>query len=477
MKLLTGKGGLVRVLPVFEETQALKEADELFSYLKKNEFFKGSCGEVYTGLAHDGKHTIILGLGKEEELSYETIKEAFYSLNKEFMKFKVKSANMDIIEKEGMCPWKIALSIAQGLIHAEYAFEKYIGEKKLKPSLEEFYLISKDEEATKQAFEEAENIMEGVFLARDLTNEPAIVMTPKKLADTAREELEGLGVKVRVYSKKEIEELGMEAFLSVAKGSSNEPQFIVMEYLEAGDEETIALVGKGLTYDTGGYSLKPSGSMETMFTDMAGSAAVIGTMKAIAKSKLKKNVVALVAACENSVNGEAYKPGDIIGSMAGKTIEVNNTDAEGRLTLADALYFAATEVKADKIIDVATLTGACVMALSDVATGAITNDQEFLGELIEASKKAGEHVWELPNLKEFHGRVKGKRADLSNTAHGPRGAGTITAGLFLSHFVEDKPWVHLDIAGTSYLDTARGYLPQGASGIPVQTLYNLVKYY
>ncbi len=220
--------------------------------------------------------------------------------------------------------------------------------------------------------------------------------------------------------------------------------------------------------------MKPSTSMDTMFTDMAGAATVIGgALKSIAKSNLKKNVVGIIAACENLISGGAYKPGDIIGSMSGKTIEVLNTDAEGRLTLADALWYAVKEVKADKVVDLATLTGACIVALGNITTGAIANNEKLMEEVMEASNIAGEPIWQLPSSSEYKELIKGDFADLKNT--GGRGAGTITAGLFLEEFVDNTPWVHLDIAGTSYADKATGYLPKGATGVHVKTLYYLVK--
>ncbi|NMA83571.1 MAG: leucyl aminopeptidase, partial [Epulopiscium sp.] len=290
----------------------------------------------------------------------------------------------------------------------------------------------------------------------------------------AKAELEAVGIQVEIYGRDQIEELGMEAFLAVTEGSAEEPQFIVMTWNgEPNSDKKMALVGKGLTFDSGGYSLKPSAGMETMNTDMAGAASVIGAMKALALSKVEKNVVGIIAACENLISGAAYKPGDIIGSMSGKTIEVLNTDAEGRLTLADALWYAVKEVKADEVIDIATLTGACVVALADINTGAITNNESLMNEVKNAAEIAGEPVWELPTNDDYKELIKGTFGDLKNT--GGRGAGTITAGLFLQEFVDDTPWVHLDIAGTSHLSTARGYLPKGATGVPVKTLYYLVK--
>ena len=267
--------------------------------------------------------------------------------------------------------------------------------------------------------------------------------------------------------------MGLKAYLSVAQGSDKAPHFIVMNY--AGDPDSsykTALVGKGLTYDSGGYSLKPSNSMKTMQSDMGGSATVIGAMHAIAQKKLKVNVVAVVAACENLLSGKAYKPGDIIGSLAGKTIEVDNTDAEGRLTLADAVYYATHELKADRVIDLATLTGACLIALGDEYTGLVTNNADFIQELKDAAQKAGEKIWELPTSKHFEKQNESKVADIKNT--GGRLAGTITADMFVGAFVDgDKPWIHMDIAGTAWLDNAYSYLPAGGTGIHVKTLTKL----
>lgn len=476
MKISIGKGGQVKVLLAFKGSKTLDEAPELFNYLVEKELFKGTCGEIYSDLSLNGSNTIILGLGEEEKLNFESLRKAFYNLGKELMKLKIESAEVSVAKFKDLCYRKTNIAIVEGLLQSEYAFEKYLTEKKVKPSVKDFYLdiVEGQDDLVGEAIEEANIIVEGIFLARDLVNERAIVMTPKKLASVAKEELEAVGVKVEVLGREEIEKLDMKAFLAVAEGSEEEPQFIVMNWNGgAKNDETIALVGKGLTYDSGGYSLKPSASMDTMFCDMGGAGSVIGAMKSIAKAKVKKNVVAIVAACENLISGGAYKPGDIIGSMAGKTIEVLNTDAEGRLTLADALWYAATVVKADKIVDVATLTGACVVALGNITTGAVSNNDDFMADVKKASELAGEHTWQLPSNDEYREALKGSFADLANVTTG--GAGTITAGLFLEEFVNDIPWVHLDIAGTAYISKGRGYLPKGATGIPVNTLYNLVK--
>ena len=304
--------------------------------------------------------------------------------------------------------------------------------------------------------------MSGVFFSRDLVNERAEYLYPETLANIASKELSALGVEVEVYDEKQCEELGLKGLLAVGRASDRKPRFIVMKYLNnPEDSEVIGLVGKGVTYDTGGYSIKQTAnSMDIMHCDMGGAGTVIGTMKLVATRKLKTNVIAIVGACENMIAGGSYKPGDIISTLSGKTVEVLNTDAEGRITLADSVYYATEKLKVSKVIDLATLTGACLVALAEFYTGAVTNNQEFFNELSKAAKEAGERVWQMP-------------ADVKNT--GGRLGGTITAGLFIENFVaNDVPWVHLDIAGTAYLSKAEKYLPKGATGVHVKTLYNLL---
>lgn len=478
MNFNIGQGGNVKIIPVFKGTENVENASELYSYLKEKELFEGNLGEIYSSISYKGDNVLLLGLGEVEKLTIDFLRNAFFKASKELMKLKVESVEVVLPTLEKLCYKETITAVVEGMLQSEYSFEKYLTRKKINLSIKTVYINvvnGKEDEAT-EAIEEANNLIEGIFLARNLVNEPAIQMTPEALALSAKEELEGLGVVVDIFGKEKIKELGMEAFLAVAEGSDKEPQFIIMNYNGDSDsDKKLALVGKGLTYDSGGYCIKPPASMDTMHSDMAGSASVIGVMKSIAKSKFKKNVVGIIAACENMISGGAYKAGDIIGSMSGKTIEVANTDAEGRLTLADALWYAAKVVKADKIVDIATLTGACVVALGNINTGAVTNNESLMNDIKKASELAGEPVWELPNNDEYKELYKGKFADLKNT--GGRGAGAITAGLFLGEFVGDTPWVHLDIAGTSYDSKGRSYLPQGATGVPVKTLYYLVKEY
>lgn len=475
MEILVGKGGDVEVILVFKDTKNVSNGQELHDYLTSKELFKGNLGDTYSDVSPKGENIVFIGLGEKDKLNIESLRKVFFKVAKELNRIKIESAFVTLDEFEGIPTNEISLAISEGLLQAEYNFEKYLSEKKTSLTLKQFYLnIADNKDDVEKGIKEANNIIKGIFLARDLVNEPAMVMTPKKLANTAKEELEAVGVEVEILGRDEIEALNMKAFLSVSKGSANEPQFIVMKWNgDKSSNEKLALVGKGLTYDSGGYSLKPTSSMVTMKTDMAGSASVIGVMKTIALSGVVKNVVGVVAACENLISGEAYKPGDVIGSMSGKTIEVLNTDAEGRITLADSLYYAATVIKADKIVDIATLTGGCVVAFGDVNTGAVTNNQELMDTVIEASKLAGEPMWQLPTNDEYKEALKGTIGDLKNSTGGS--ASALTAGLFLQEFVNDTPWVHLDIAGTSDLEKPRGYLPKGATGVPVKTLYNLAK--
>ena len=473
MKFKLGQDANVTVVNVLKNDKQIKD-NKLLSSLKEKEVFQGKKNEVYVDYHPTEESTIYLGLGELENLTVDDVRKAYHKVGKTLMKYKVEEVNVDAdLFEKNLEDYSKAL--VEGLLQSEAVFDKYLTKKKVKPTVNTVYLKENKALDQKAVIQEMEAVYKGITITRNLVNERAMNMYPEVLAKSAKSILEQVGVKVKVLDVKEIEKLEMEALLSVGRGSHRHPKFIVMEYNGNPDsDEKTALVGKGITYDSGGYSIKPSKSMDTMFCDMGGAGTVIGSMYAIAKNKVKQNVVALVAAAENLIDGNAYKPGDIIGSMSKKTIEVLNTDAEGRLTLADALWYAKTVVKADEIIDIATLTGACIAALGNLTTGAVTNNSKLMNEVIEASKQAGEPVWQLPATDDYREMVKSDYADLVNTSKG-NGAGTITAGLFLENFVEDTPWVHLDIAGTAYYSSARSYLPQGATGVQVKTLYNLIK--
>ncbi|MGL4762749.1 MAG: leucyl aminopeptidase [Sarcina sp.] len=467
------------VVPFFEGELNCKKAEVKASLKRAEEkgTFKGAKSEVLVLniQAKDGsiKDVVALGLGKKEEVTVDEMRKAFSKAARQLKTLKVENAKVCLGNVEVENADEFAKGIVEGMILGYYKFDKFMTKKSEAKDLT--VNVSEDLASAKETFEEALMLAEGTIIARDLVNEPANIMVPAMLAQEAVNCGKKYGFEVEVKGLEEIKALGMEAFLSVAKGSVHEPKLIVMRY--NGDSENLnkkqGLVGKGLTFDTGGYSLKPSTSMDTMKSDMGGSAAVIGAMSIIAERKLKKNVVAVVASCENAISGEAYKPGDIIGSMGGKNIEILNTDAEGRLTLIDAVNYIIEKEDVDSVVDIATLTGAVLVALGNTTTGVLANNDEFYSQLEEASKSTGEFVWRLPITQEYKEMNKSKVADLKNI--GGKFAGSITAGLFIGEFVQDKPWMHLDIAGTSWTDASMPYSEIGATGEGARLLYELVK--
>lgn len=475
MKFKVGTEGQVKIFTVAKD-QKIEGYEELMNYLAEKEIFSGKKGELYSDIVYRGQNIILVGLGEEKDINLEEVRKQFNKVAKELISKKIDTANIKHVRLPGLCYKKTAMAIAEGMLNAEYNWDKYKTDAKEAFEVKEVTLevtVPGKEDKIAEGLIEMVNLQEGVVLARDLVNEPSEYLYPETLAETADIELTPLGVEVEILDKEQIEELGMHAFLAVARGSAKEPKLIVMRYRGAeGSEDILGLVGKGLTYDSGGYAIKTTAGMTGMHTDMGGSGAVIGAMKAIAKNGLKKNVTAVVAACENMIDGSAYKNGDIIKTMQGKTVEVLSTDAEGRLTLADAIYYAVTKENVSSVVDVATLTGAVIMALGSHYIGAVTNDQDTMDRIKKASEIGGEKVWQLPADDDYREMIKSDRADLKNSV--PGGAGSITAGLFLENFVEGKPWVHMDIAGTAS-NPAKGYRAAGATGWPVKTLYYYVK--
>lgn len=318
----------------------------------------------------------------------------------------------------------------------------------------------------------ARALSQATLTARDLVNEPSNVLTPRELATRAQNLASKYGFEIEVHGSDWIVEQGLHAYWSVAKGSDEEPQFIVMRYFNAPEnDEVLGLIGKGMCYDSGGYAIKPASSMVEMHTDMGGSAAVIGAISTLAALKAPVNVVAIVAACENMISGHAYKNGDIIPSLSGKYIEVGNTDAEGRLTLADALTYAWKKEGATKLVDIATLTGAAIVALGYHYTAVLSDTPDMWSNLEQASAICGDKVWQLPCDDEYAAQNRSDVADIKNVGTGgPGGAGTITAGMFVRTFAGERPFMHLDIAATSWLKSDGEFYPQGASGVGAELL-------
>jgi len=327
----------------------------------------------------------------------------------------------------------------------------------------------------KEAAVRAQTISRAVYLTRNLVSMPSNELTPARLAGEAKALAKRYrGLSVRILEAREMERLGMNALLGVARGSRESPKLIVMSYRGADRKQRpLALVGKAITFDSGGISLKPAEKMEEMKSDMAGGAAVLGTLQAVAELKMPVNLVGIVPATENLPDGGAYKPGDILRTMSGKTVEVLNTDAEGRLILADALHYAQ-RYNPEAIIDIATLTGACVVALGNQVTGMMGTDEKLKELIRKAAEETGELVWELPLWENYQEMVKSDVADLKNSAG--REGGAISAAAFLSKFADPVPWVHLDIAGPAWLTKDRPYQPKGASGIGVRLFVKFLQY-
>lgn len=441
---------------------------ELIEKLVEKNDFKCRKGEILpVTYLENGEiiDIIYAGAGKKEDFTKKDYRETLYNVLKELKgDISIWSPSSELADAE---------LLAEVAAHINYDFDKY-REKKAedKKNRKELNVELYSEE--KKSLAEIDALIKATDICKDLVNEQAEILTPKKLAELAEGYGEKFGFEVEILDEKKAKKLGMEAFLSVARASINKPYVIVMRY--AGDKDsdyTYGLVGKGLTYDTGGLSLKPTDSMFNMKDDMGGSATVIGAMCAIAKNKLKKNVIAVVAACENAMGNNAYRPGDIIPSMSGKYIEIVNTDAEGRLTLADAMTYIVTKEKVSEIVDVATLTGAIVVALGSAATGVFTNRKEMFEKLDRASENWFEVYWQMPLLPEYKKAVKSDVASLKNS--GGRWGGACSAASFLEEFCEGLPWMHIDIAGTAYLDAPSFYYKKGATGVGVKTLYSYIK--
>ena len=343
-------------------------------------------------------------------------------------------------------------------------------------TLQEMIIAEQDAskfDAIQHGIDRGRAIAEGTNFARDLINEPANTLTPARLAEHATEIATRHGLGINVLGDDEMRELGMNALLAIGQGSNEPSRLIVMRYNGNPDsEEVLGLIGKGITFDTGGYTLKPPASMETMKTDMGGAGAVLGAMDAIARLKPKANIVAVIPSAENMVSGNAVKPGDVVVSMNGKSIEIVNTDAEGRVVLADAFTYAIRKCGVTKMVDIATLTGAISVALGRQMCGLFSNDIDFAAEVKEAFHRTGERAWELPMVEEYINSFASQIADMKNA--GNRDGGSITAALILREFVENTPWVHLDIAGVARdLDGASELSPKGATGFGVRTLVEL----
>ena len=431
--------------------------------------FAGRSDESITLVAAQPKKVTLVGLGKET-LTIRALRAAFYAAAK--IARKQRDSHIAVVVGSSLptvsddAATRIA---ADHLSHADYRYDAYLTPKKdEKPIAISATLVPIGEVDAKRAKaldREARAIAAGVRTVRDLANAPGNEMTPTRLGQRAEEVAKAHGVKCTVYDKRAIEKMKMGGLLAVNKGSDEEPRFIVLEYNPKGAISHVALVGKGITFDSGGISIKPAEKMEEMKFDMCGAAAVIGTIQAASMLGLDVRITGVIASTENLPGGSAYKPGDIIRAMSGKTIEIVNTDAEGRVILADALHYASQQ-KPDHILDYATLTGACVVALGSEAAGLFSNNDELAHKLIACGEETGERLWRLPEWDEYKELIRSDWADMKNS--GGRWGGAISAALFLKEFVDCPSWAHLDIAGTAYAEHENPREARGATGAGVR---------
>lgn len=432
------------------------------------------------------KRLLLVGLGKLESLSLEKIRRGASLSVKTAASHKAASVGLMEPDPEILATTPLAetslesvgVALAEGAALGAYRYDRYLSDKDKNSALKQFLVLSNNSgrlESLQKGIRFAQIVCEGTYLARDLANAPGNEIYPETLARQAVLAGRKTGFRVAVLDERKIRSLKMGGLLGVSQGSAQPPRFIIMEHNGRNRRmPTVVLVGKGVTFDAGGISIKPAQGMAEMKMDMSGAAAVIGTMYSAARLQLPLRMIGLIPATENLLGGAAMKPGDILTHHGGKTSEVDNTDAEGRLILADALSFAS-KYKPDLVIDLATLTGACVVALGSVATGMMGNDQTMMDRLKDAGERTYERVWQLPLYEEYEKLIKSDIADVKNV--GGRWAGAITGALFLKKFIGSYKWIHLDIAGTAMLEEAHEYLPKGGSGVGVRLLVDFLRHW
>jgi leucyl aminopeptidase len=448
--------------------------------------FKATANETLllhspVGLA--AKRLLLVGLGKAHKVNVHDVRRGAGTAVRFAKPRTIREIAITVPDYELLPPGPCIRAIAEGAILADFDPDTYRSDRKdqsvyavqiLAPLPE----TSDDKSIAELAFQEGHIIAESQNWARSQVNEPGNVLPPTVLGERAAEMAKKVGLKCEVYSTEKLHELKMGAFWAVAQGSEQPPALIVTTYEPEGtptDGPVLGLIGKGITFDTGGISIKPSDGMEKMKYDMAGGAAMLGAMRAIALLKPKVKVISVVCSAENMPSGKAYRPGDIVTAMSGKTIEVMNTDAEGRMVLADGLHYAK-QLGVTHLIDAATLTGACVVALGMVNAGAFSNNDETYAHFADAIKISGDKFWRLPEEDEYRDQIKSQIADIMNTG-GSRWGGATTAAMFLKEFVGETPWIHLDIAGVAWLEEQKSWMAKGPTGTPVRSLVEWVKSY
>ncbi|MGH0038026.1 MAG: leucyl aminopeptidase [Myxococcota bacterium] len=446
---------------------------------------KAQTALIYPAAASGVKRVLLLGLGPAADVEAESLRRAAGRTVGAAMARKAGRVALVVPTLRRIPADRCAQALAEGATLGAYRFDTYKGKSKgdrggsAPRSFKLVFGTLRSPGPVRKAVARGQELAECQNVARRLSNEPPNILSPVAVAREARKVSSEVGLRCRVLDVPALKRAGMGALLSVGQGSDNPPRLIVMEHNPpkkgARRRPTVCVVGKGITFDSGGISIKPAPGMETMKHDMSGAAAVVGIMRSVALRKLPLHVVGVIAAAENMPGGRAYRPSDIVRSMSGKTIEILNTDAEGRVVLADALHYAKTEFEPEAIVDLATLTGACIVALGPYATGVFTEDEDLAARLSRAGDATGERAWAMPLLDEHKRAMRSQVADLKNT--GGRDAGASLAAGFLSAFVGDARWAHLDIAGTA--DTAKPgpYQPVGATGVGVRLVSELLEHW
>ncbi|MBQ9149768.1 leucyl aminopeptidase [bacterium] len=463
--------------PLFEYLNKLSN-NELYKQIYENKIFKRTLCETYKFAINESTNVLVVGLCKKEKLTRQKFSQTVANATRIVKNMSLnQSLAYELVDNSQECN-----CVSQNFTKSEsaqiilcaariglYEFNKYISDKK--PQIETIEILEDNlEQETEKMAQIGAYTSFAMKFAKDLINESAQIATPKHIAELSAQIAKEHNLEAKILNKKQIAELKMNAFLAVGQGSINEPKFIHLIYRPKNTpRKKVALIGKGITFDAGGMNIKPATSMLAMKTDMSGAASVLGIIQAIAKLESDIELHVISALCENMTSGSAYKQGDILTAMNGKTIEVDNTDAEGRITLADALCYADT-LEVDEVIDIATLTGAVIVSLGHNITGVMGNNQAQINKFIEISKKSCENTWQMPILDELKDNLKSEIADMKNT--GGRNAGTSTAAWFLSNFTKSSSWLHLDIAGTAAPEKSNKETISGPTGVMIRTLIN-----
>ncbi|MCU0821896.1 MAG: leucyl aminopeptidase [Spirochaetes bacterium] len=438
-------------------------------------YFNGRTAESMFLPFKSSPSVILVGIGKKEEVTPEHLRNTAQRVVSICRNRRIKEINVIPPSLKNIDKAAVLRSFAEGIYLSNYSFNRYkTKDEERKPVLERAIFYS-DVRESGRLLKEIEIICGNTILCRDLVNETSEKANPVSIAGEARKLGRIRGLKCRVFGKKDIQKLKAGLLLAVSRGSRIPPQLVVLSYNgNPRSRKNTVIIGKGITFDSGGMNLKPSAGIETMRQDMAGAAAALYAVKAIAELGLKKNVTAVMPLCENMISNDSYRPGDIFRAYNGKSVEIANTDAEGRLILADAIAYAEKKFKPDYIVDIATLTGACLVCFAEYVAAVVSNNDKLADAIFRAGEKTGERVWRLPLYKEYDEDLKSDIADIKNVS-ATRNAGTILGGIFLKNFIKNTPWAHIDIAGTAWYSKQRGYRPKYATGFGVRLFVDLVK--